>query len=165
MKLPYLFAGVLGLLLLAAVDSTKADSCAPVRTYAAPTYQAPAYYQPAATYYPQTLVLGIFVPTPSYTVGVSAGDPAAKESFDAIMRRLDAIEQRQAAPQMLQASRLTSCAKCHTGESAKGGFVFSDQMSAKDKARATQQILSGAMPPKAPLAADQRLAAVEELLK
>lgn len=155
------WAAVAGLLLLALVPSTRADNCAPaVRHYA-----APVYHYPAATAYPQVQVLGIFIPAPSYTVGLTVSDPASAERFEKLLQRLDALESRLTAPQALRSSHLTSCAKCHTGADAKGGFVWSDKLSARDKARAAAQIMAGAMPPKAPIPAGERVAAVEELLK
>ena len=161
MKKLYLVA-VLLLILLAAVPATNAGDC----RQAVVVQHQQAYYAPA-TYYPQPFALGIFVPAPTYTVGLSFTDPASAERLEKILNRLDMIEQRLTAPQALPLKQTSavSCAKCHDGSKADIPKIDFGNLTADQKALASERVLDGSMPPKNQLTKAQRRVVLAEILK
>lgn len=159
MKGLYLVA-VLLLILLVAIPTANAGDCRQ-----AIVVQQQAYYAPS-TYYPQQLALGIFVPAPSYTVGLSLYDPATADKFDALIKRLEALEQRLTAPPILpQKAAATQCAACHNGSKADAPRLDFGNLSADQKALVAEKILDGSMPPKGGIEKSKRRVVVAELIK
>jgi len=161
MKLLYLVAMML-LILLAAVPPSNAGDC----RQAVVVQKAQHYYAPA-TYYPQPLALGIFIPAPSYTVGLSFSDPATNEKLELLMKRFEALEQRLTAPPALplQQSMTMQCAGCHNGSKADVPRLAFDNLTADQKALVAEKILDGSMPPKGGIPKDKRRALVAEFMK
>lgn len=161
MKKLYLVA-VLLLILLAAVPATNAGDCRQ-----AVVVQHQQYYAPA-TYYPQPLALGIFIPAPSYTVGLSFSDPAANDKLEMLMKRFEALEHRLTAPPALPLKHATAaaqCASCHDGTRADVPKLDFGNLTASEKALVAEKILDGSMPPKGGLPKDKRRALVAEFVK
>lgn len=157
----------LAVILLARPATTEAGSCAtpivaaPVvqQTYVAPVYQAPA----VAYVYP-----AIFVPTASYTVGLTGSDQG--DRLEQLLRKIEGLEARLTQPanvlplQQVSAAA-ASCVKCHSGPEPKGGYTLAATPTAADKALIAEKVLDGSMPPRAGLTKEQRRATVAELVK
>lgn len=161
MKSLYIVA-VLLLILLVSVPSTRAGDC----RQAVIVQRQQTYYAPA-TYYPQQLALGIFVPAPSYTVGLSFSDPTANERLELLLKRFEALEQRLAAPPALPLKHAAGaqCASCHDGSKADVPSLNFGHLSADQKALVAEKILDGSMPPKGGVPKDKRRALVAEFMK
>lgn len=135
----------------------------PCRTVAHPT----TYAAPIAYAVPTLVLPAVFVPTPSYTVGLSA--PADDGRLDEILRRLDSMDAARPLASRADGATVlaTSCSKCHSVDAAKGGFTLGDvaMLDAAAKRKILDQILSGKMPPGQPLDSARRAAVLDAIVK
>jgi len=151
-------------ILIVVPSSSPAAPCAQPavqRSYA--PYKAPAYYYPPAT---------ILIYPPSYYVGISHPDADLLERLESLKLQLERLESQR--PEVRgQRSELNGsqvlverCAACHTGANPKGGFRLDlTGFASEDKARAIEQVLAGAMPPRGGLPDAERKAVLRALVK
>lgn len=148
-------ASLLALLGLCCTVAVAGQPCATPVVYQ-PAYVAPVYATP--------ILPAVFVPVPSYTVGLSFPDTR----LDEILQRLDSIEAtRPAALQQSETAEavLTSaCLRCHAPGSAEakgGGIVFEpSSLSLEQRRKVLDVVLSGTMPKGGPPLSGAKRAAV-----
>lgn len=147
------------LLFLASSAAIAGQPCATpvVQTYAAPIVYQPTYVLPA-----------VFVPVPSYTVGLSFSD----SRLDEILQRLESIESARPAAiaeaPSVAAVLTSTCMRCHavgTPPEKSGGYTFDPAgLSLGDRRRILDQVLAGTMPKGQPLTEAQRTAVRDGLV-
>lgn len=125
-----------------------------------PTYAAPVVYQTYA------VLPAIYVPYPSYTVGLAYPD----SRLDEILQRLDSLEVRQPVREETAATVLTAaCARCHAADVAASrgaGIAFDPERLTVEQRRAVlDAVLGGTMPKGGPPLTGTRRAAVLSLVQ
>jgi mono/diheme cytochrome c family protein len=159
-----------------AIVSLIVGSCAAIlagqpcvaTTHAPQVYAAPLVYATAVQVLP-----AVFVPAPSYTVGLShSGDGTG--ALDKILERLERMEAARPsaiadAGESAEVVLRTSCMRCHAiGASAdrSGGYTFDpEKLTPGDRRQILDQVLRGAMPKGGPLTESRRTAVLHGLVK